>query len=176
MAYMGHLPAVIKAVSKKLRRSPRCHFRNDQRAAVLRALTGADLVRKAGLSLEEAAIRSGSCIAYVRAAVTLREADGQGWGNEAWINQVIRGEIPILQAAKLIEPQVQLIRAYKRATPTALRVFYRVTRCTSDLTTLLIDATPAERTKAAWVLGTEAVWNDMIEPLMKNVPPARPAQ
>lgn len=169
MDNMVKLPAIFKPVPKNGRRSPRRHFRDEERAAFLRAETGVGLYRKGGITLQQAADRSGSCIAYVSGGLILDEAVRNGWVLEAWVNQVRRGEIGVQKAAKLLKPAVELLRAFKSATPMALRIFYRVTRLTTELNVLIADSSPSQRTKAAEVIGIEAVWSDMIEPLTRNV-------
>src|SRR5262249_51493276 len=60
--------------SHRLRQSPRRRFRNGNRAAALRAFTGAGLYAN-GLTLACAAMCCGSCTQYVRAAVILRRSE-----------------------------------------------------------------------------------------------------
>jgi hypothetical protein len=79
------------------RRSPRRHFRNGHRAAVIRATTGAALYLDKDVStLAEAAECCGSNIQYVRAAVTLLQA------GDSLLDSVFRGSISLLVAANLV--------------------------------------------------------------------------
>jgi hypothetical protein len=169
MLNMVYLPAVIKAGFKNGQRSARCHFRNGERAALLRAITGANLYRTGKYTLEEAAVRSGSSIAYLRAALTLTEAIRLGWANDVWMNQALRGEIGVQEAVKVVEPMVRLLKAFKEATPMARRVFCQITGYSNsnDLAQHLVDSTPAERTKAAAALGVDQVWDSMVNPLLR---------
>jgi hypothetical protein len=121
------------------------------------------------LTLQQAADRSGSCPAYVSAVLLMREAVRYGWANESWVNQVRRGELGVLQAARLMKPVVELLKAFAQATPMAKRVLFQVTGLTNDLTTLMVNSPPAERTKSAWGVGLEVVWSQMIEPLTRDV-------
>jgi hypothetical protein len=169
MHKMVRLPAYYKAVSKNGRRSARRHFRSEERAAFLRAETGVGLYRKGGITLQQAADRSGSCVAYLSSALILDEAVRNGWVLEAWVSQIRRGEVAVRQGADLLKPAVKLLRAFKNATPMALRIFFRVTGYTDDLSVLLANSAPEQRTKAAKAIGMEAVWSDMIEPLTKSL-------
>jgi hypothetical protein len=171
MTKMVRLPAFRKPVSNG-RRSYRRHFRGEERAALRRAETGAELYRKANgnLSLQQAADRSGSCVAYLRAALVFHEAINNNWISSTWIGQVRRGEVGVLLAAKALEPVVALLKAFKNANPFALKTFYRVTgMAKNDLTTVLLSSTPEQRAKAAWALGLETVWQQMVEPLTREV-------
>ena len=88
--------------------------RYGERLAILRAFTGARLYRAgAGFdTLVEIAESVGSCVTYVRAAITLYEADD--------INLMIDvrlGRQSLLAAAAKARRRVKLIEAYEQASP-----------------------------------------------------------
>jgi hypothetical protein len=93
----------------------RKHQKNQrgERLAVIRALTGARLYRDGKAdTLAEAAEKVGSCVAYVRAAITLYEADD--------INLLIAvrlGCVSLLVAAAKARRRIKLIDAYEQASP-----------------------------------------------------------
>jgi hypothetical protein len=163
MAYMANLPAIIKADSNGRRRSSRCHFRNGMCCAAVRAIAAAEsYLQQEFMTLEGAAIRHGSSVAYVRAAVILLKSE-----NQQLIDQVLRGELLILEAAKLMVQFVKLVAAHRAATPANLNDFFTATGCTADLAKHLVGSLPEERTRAARVLGAELTWDQMVAPLVR---------
>jgi hypothetical protein len=99
------------------------HFRNGQCAAALRADTAARILLRQPVnagSLAEAALMTGSCPAYVGAAVVLIEAE------DASLERLVRrGQVPLLEAAATVKKRVALIRAYRNATPADLAALAR---------------------------------------------------
>jgi hypothetical protein len=125
---------------------------------------------RGGMTVKEAAIRSGSCTQYVIAAEVLLRAVRQGWANQTWINQVKRGEVPLLKAAEIVGAQVRLVDAYRTAEkshPMVLRVFFAITGCTRDLATHILGSTPEQCVKAAEKVGVNKIWDSMINPLLQ---------
>jgi hypothetical protein len=105
--------AYVKGKPKSHRsyRSPRRHFRGRERAAVIRAFTAARLyLSGTSPTLVAAATACGSCPQYVRAAVTLIEAE-----NAALVNCVLVGNVSLLEAARDAQRLAGLIKAYKTA-------------------------------------------------------------
>ena len=95
------------------RRSARRHvLDNGQRGAVLRAVTAAQLYTTGQISnFKDAAESCGSNTAYVQAAVVLRKAE-----DTRLFERVLRGDIPILQAAEMVKTRSKLIHAFRQAT------------------------------------------------------------
>ena len=103
------------------RRSPRRHFRNRQRAAVVRAVTAAR-VYASGVAptLAAAAIACGSNVAYVAAAVTLLKSE-----DGVLLDRALRGATPLLAAASEAGAVARLVSAYRGASPDDLATFTR---------------------------------------------------
>ena len=140
------------------RHSPREYTRNGICLAALRAITAAQLYRdpQNAYTLAECALRCGSCVVYVRAAIVLLEhADSK------LIDMVVYGRQHILEAAKSVEALVKLTVAYKAVAPKQALRF-----CAS--VGLLDLSTAAKRTEAASKLGVNTVWDDMVAPLVSN--------
>jgi hypothetical protein len=158
MVFMAQLSAGNTAAQRngQQRQSPRQQFRKGICTAALRAFTAGELYRdqQFQLTLAEAALRVGSNIAYVRAAIILLEH-----GDPVLINRVLYGKCNILEAAASVAVVVKLVTAFKLATSENLATFSAISGM-ADL------STSAKRTAAANRLGTETVWNDMIAPLM----------
>jgi hypothetical protein len=92
-------------------RSSRRHFRNGQRAAVLRAVTGARLyIGKAAPTLASAAACVGSNAAYVEAAIVLLRAE-----DPTLLDRALRGHVPLRAAAKQARCLVDLVTTYREA-------------------------------------------------------------
>jgi hypothetical protein len=108
---MRHSMAVNGGASRASYRKSRRLMRDGVCAAALRAVTGAR-VYKAGeaKTLPKAAAMSGSCPAYVQAALVLIEAD-----NHTLIDQVLTGRLPILAAARQVKQLSKLVDAYRAA-------------------------------------------------------------
>src|SRR5262249_21025287 len=138
------------------RRSPRQHFRNGLCLAPLRAITGAEIYRdkSKGLTLGGAALRVGSSVHYIRAAIVLLEH-----GDQKLIDRVLQSECSILAAAASVEVLMKLVSAFKTASPEIRAGFFAATG-TADL------SSPVKRMEAATKLGPETVWDDMIVPLV----------
>jgi hypothetical protein len=158
MVFMACLPDRNRSGSRhgQHRHSPREHFRGNVCVAALRAFTGAELHRddELDLTLREAAMRCGSNIRYVRAAIILLEH-----GDQNLIDQVLHGERNILAAAASVAVVVKLVTAFKAATSENLASFSAITGM-ADL------STSAKRTAAASKIGPAVVWDDMISPLL----------
>jgi len=147
------------------RQSSRRYFRCGVCAAALRAMTAARVYLSEGgnISLVEAAARHGTCVAYVQAGVTLIKA-----GDQFLIHRVMRGDIPILKAAKTVEPLVQMLDGYSKATPENKGAFFTATGCTDDLGLHLAASSATERTEGAKRFGNaEALWEQMVLPLVQ---------
>ncbi len=99
--------------TRRRRQSARRHFRSGQRAAALRALTGAKLYLSGTVStLAAAAASCGSNIIYIQAAITLIKSEDQ-----ALLNRVLAGTVPLLAAAAQVQRVAQLVAAYRGALP-----------------------------------------------------------
>jgi hypothetical protein len=120
------------------RHSPREHLRNGMCLAALRGFTAAKLYRapENELTLGEAALRCGSCLHYVQAALVLFEH-----ADPALIDRVIRGKVNILTAAESVKAEVKLTAAFRAASPQV-------------------------RIAAAAKIGVDVLWDGMIEPLI----------
>ncbi len=93
------------------RQSARRRFRHGQRAAAVRAFTGARLYLHCAVPTLAAAVDStGSCPAYIQAAIILLKAD-----NASLTAEVLAGRVAILQAAAQVRRVVDLVTAYKLA-------------------------------------------------------------
>jgi hypothetical protein len=106
--------------SARLRQSPRRHFRNGRRAAVVRACTAARLyLDKQVPSLAAAAEAAGSNPLYVRAAVDLLKAD-----DPAPLADAMSGGISLAEAAyrawlqrELAASVAEAVMSWRRWTP-----------------------------------------------------------
>jgi hypothetical protein len=98
------------------RHHPYEHKRNGVCLAALRAFTAAQLylAPENTFGLAECALRCGSGVAYVRAAIVLLEH-----ADLALIDAVVYGRINILVAAKPIAAETKLIAAFTAASPKA---------------------------------------------------------
>jgi hypothetical protein len=148
------------------RRSPHAQIRDGVRVANLKALTAGEfylgkVARKESVTLREAALRHGTNVAYLRAAITVIKARDQ-----EWIDRLLRGDgYPIVAAAKFLEPQVKAIEALKAAGSANLRAIYASTGFTNKLAKLLADSPPAARTSAARYFGRpDVIWDEMVVP------------
>ena len=154
--HMGRLPALNRAGPRngQHRHSPREHFRGEICLAAFRAFTAAEFIiaMKLGLTLREAAMRCGSNIRYVRAAIILLEH-----GDQNLIDQVLHGERNILVAAASVQGLVKLIALFKTVSAETRAAFHSATGSV-DL------STPAARTAAAGMFDPETIWEDMVLP------------
>jgi hypothetical protein len=145
------------------RRSSRRHFRCGVCAAALRAVSAAQTYLGEGITLEEAAARHGSGVAYLRAAITLIKS-----ADEGLINAVLAGDIPIMAAAKTVAPLVTLLTGYAKASSKVKDAFFAATGCTNDLGLHLAASSATERTVGAKRFGdAEALWTEMVLPLVQ---------
>jgi hypothetical protein len=157
--HMAAIPGFFKSgLHTGRRRSPRQHVRDGICLAALRAFTGGEIyrARPKGLTLREVALRVGSGIHYVRAAVVLLDH-----GDQVLISQVLRGKCSIVTAAASVEALVKLVSTFKTATPETRAAFFAAT-ATADL------SSAAKRTEAASKLGPEVIWDEMVMPLISN--------
>jgi hypothetical protein len=109
----GFLKATTKR-PRRIRQSSKRHFRDNQRAAAVRAYTGACLHLGIPIhrpsSESKAAIMTGSSQVYVAALVVLiRSEDG------SLLRKVMCGDTPILQAAAIVRTRSKLIAAFRKA-------------------------------------------------------------
>jgi hypothetical protein len=164
MEHVASLPVIVKTTgSNGHRQSSRCHFRLGVCAAALRAVTAGQVYLTKDISLEEVAARHGSNVQYVRAAITLLKS-----GDQRLIEAVMRGDTPILTAAKAVVPLVMLLTGYEQASPKARDDFFAATGCTNDLGKHLAASSAAERTEGAVRFGdAEVIWNEMVLPLVR---------
>jgi len=96
---------------KKKYRLRHRRMRAGQCAAARRALTAAQFYLDHRFpSLAVAALCHSSCVAYVRAAVTLLKSE-----NLVLLERVLRGHIPLLAAAKQVKQVAALVDAYRTA-------------------------------------------------------------
>jgi hypothetical protein len=103
-------------------RSPRRHFRQRERAAVRRALTGASLYldRKVP-TLTAAAMACGSNAPYIRSAIVLLKTE-----NFTLVDRVLAGHVPLMAAAREARPLAELVGAYRSAAAEDHVAFARV--------------------------------------------------
>ena len=142
------------------RRSPHAQIRNGVRVANLKALTAGEFYLANTVTLQEAALRHGTNVAYLRAAITVIKANDLDW-----VDRLLHGRCRILAAAKFLEPQVKAIEALKAAGSANLRAIYAATGFTNKLAKLLADSPPAERTSAARDFGhPDLIWDEMVVP------------
>jgi hypothetical protein len=106
---------IFPASQRQQRRASRARWRNGKNLAVLRAFTAAKIHRGEPierLPLEDAAARTGSSYGYSWAADVLLTAK-----NTELVEQVIRGEIPLVLAAEKMGRRARLISALSEASP-----------------------------------------------------------
>ena len=83
------------------RRRQSARYRNGERTSVVRALTGARLYLNIATpppTVAEAAVKTGSNPAYVKAAVTLLQSE-----DAELIDKVVRGRVPLMKAAATVQ-------------------------------------------------------------------------
>jgi hypothetical protein len=155
--------------SGKPRQSPHAQVRYGVRVANLKALTAAEfylnkVANKEPVTLKETALRHGTNVVYLRAAITVLKAT-----DPFWIDCLLDDDdgCPILELAKLLAPQVKVIEALKAANPANLQAIYTATGFTNELAKLLAKSSSTERTDAARAFGhVDAIWADMVDPLI----------
>jgi hypothetical protein len=98
------------------RHHAREHMRGGRRCAVMRSITAAELYLAPGnaFDLAECALRCGTGVRYVRAAIALLKH-----GDAGLLNAVIHGQVGILVAAKPIKAEMRLVAAFQAAPPRA---------------------------------------------------------
>jgi len=118
-----NLPVKLNGNGRSRRyHSSRRLFRNQQRAAVIRAVTGAKIYLDGTLpTLAAAAIASGSNAHYVGAAVTLLKSE-----NSTLLSRALRGAMPLLAAANEAKRVARLVSAYRAASADDLAMFTRI--------------------------------------------------
>jgi hypothetical protein len=100
-----------KLKPKKRYRARYRRLRDGHRLAALRAVTAAHgYLNGQFSSLATAALYCGSCRAYVRAATVLLRAE-----NLVMVEQVSRGQMPLLAAARQLKQIANLVNAYRTA-------------------------------------------------------------
>jgi hypothetical protein len=131
--------------SVRRRQSPRRHFRNGHRAAVVRATTGARLyLDKAVPSLAAAAESCGSNVQYIQAAVALLQAN-----DPSLLNLAMAGWVSLIRAAN----QARLRRKMERVTVDEAVASWRVW-------------TPEQRAEFGRGAGVADVWDHAIAPVL----------
>ena len=112
-------------------------FRHGQRAAALRAQTGARLYLQGAVpSLVAAAEACGSNPRYVEAAVIVLRSE-----DTVLLNHVLSGTVPLLEAAKGAKRVANLVAAFRAASPT-------------------------DCSHVGSIVGVTAVWDSMISPII----------
>jgi len=138
---------LFKSPRRRRQQSARRHFlHSGGRAAARRALTGARLyLTKQVSSYRAAAECCGSNHRYVKAAVTLCRAE-----NSTLQGRVLRGWIPLTEAARQVEQVAALVRAYRVAsTADCIEFVKAVGGPTILFDTLLVPAINAAETAVA---------------------------
>jgi hypothetical protein len=155
---MLYMASKLSGFNKPVRRSPREHIRDGVCLAALRAFTGVELYRekRRKLTLSEVALRVGSNVHYIRAALVLFQH-----GDQDLIDRVLTGKCLILAAAARVTPLVRLLAAFRSASPKTLESFHNITG-TVDL------STTEKRTAAAGRFTPEIWWEDVVLPSLAN--------
>jgi hypothetical protein len=136
-AIAGDVVAPLGKRCRRYRARGRRHLDNGENAAARRAFTGATLYLQGAVpSLIAAADASGSNPAYVKAMVILLRSE-----DSRLLRHALRGNVPLLIAAKRAKPVADLVTAFRAAGPT-------------DLST------------AGSIVGSAAVWDGMISPII----------
>jgi hypothetical protein len=96
-------------------------IRNGQCVAALRALNAAEGYLTGRFpTLQAAAICCGSCVAYVRAAITILKAD-----DAKLVRRVLRGDEPLLRASAAVTNAVILAETFHKASVAERELFGR---------------------------------------------------
>jgi hypothetical protein len=123
-------------ITRRKRQSARRQFKNGRRNAVVRALTGAQLVRsKIVPTIAAAAERTGTSRAYVEAALAILAAE-----NTSLVADVINGKVPLLAAAREVKRLGTLVSAYRAASAADRVAFARAVGPTVLFDTSLVPA------------------------------------
>jgi hypothetical protein len=87
-------------------------------------------------------------------------------GNTALYNAVLRADAPIRESAKLVENAAKVITAFSKCSGLERELIRRATGATNDPVTMLLNLSPDQLVATSKALGTDWVWNNMIEPAM----------
>jgi|SRR6516165_9378485 hypothetical protein len=131
-----------RRIPKKLNRTRRrrAQVRHGVHVANAKAVTAArfylnEIANKERVTLAEAALRHGTSVRYVEAAVLLLMS-----GDQRLLDRVEHGRVSLLPVARLLKPVIRLAEA-------------------------LANATSTQRTAAARAFGhPDLLWDDMVEP------------
>jgi len=133
---------------RRQRASARRHFRHGWCTAAARAFTGAELyLNKTALSLAEAAVRCGSNVHYVRAAIALIKDEPDSRSRAL----VLTGHVPMLAAANQV-------RRRQKAEPVTVE----------DMVATWRSWTPGQRAKFGRSVGVGEVWDHAIVPVISE--------
>jgi hypothetical protein len=108
----GFLKATTKR-PRRIRQSSKRHFRDNQRAAAVRACTAARLYLGIPIppaTITQAAVMAGCSRPYVMAMVAILKSED--WST---FNKAMRGDLPILQAAAIVRTRSRLVDAFRKA-------------------------------------------------------------
>jgi hypothetical protein len=131
---------------RRQRASARRHFRNGYRAAAARAFTAAELyLNKTAPTLAAAAIRCGSSLGYLQAALVLLK------DQTASIDPVLVGDVPLLEAAH----QVRRRQKAERIT-------------VEEMTTAWRSWSPGQRARFGREVGISDLWDHSIVPTISE--------
>jgi hypothetical protein len=118
------------------RRQSGPRFRDGYCTAAIRALTGAGLVISGKApSYRVAALRCGSTVSYIAAAVTILRAE-----NRTLLAKVAKGEVALLAAAREVKRLGALVTAYRQASAADRVAFAKAVGPTVLFDTTLIPA------------------------------------
>src|SRR5262249_17286552 len=99
---MALFPTAPDKATPRARQSRLARFRHGVCRRAVRALTGAELYLRGGITLLQAALSVGSNHHYVAAGIVLIKS-----GDVSLIEKVVRGDVSILAAAKMVQGPVQ---------------------------------------------------------------------
>lgn len=123
-------------------------MRNGCCVAALRALNAAEGYLQGRFpTLQVAALCNGSCIAYVRAGVTVLKAD-----DPKLVTRVLRGREPLLKAAASVANAVIMVETFRKASGTERQMFGRMagpTEVFDDTVATALDPAPPPFAAAA---------------------------
>ena len=139
----------------------RHQIHNHRRRTALKGDTAVMLV-ESGMSVAEAVERCSTTTNDYSAMKALKES-----GNVALYNHVLKGNEPVRAAGKRVANAAAAITAFKNCSALERELFRIATGATADLVTLLRNSTSDQLVAASRALGSEWVWNEMIEPAME---------
>ena len=154
-------PKFTNGHGNRHQRRRQARIRNGLRRAAMRADTGACLVEREGLSVADAAVRCGSCPPYVAAMLIIRAS-----GHSMLRDRVLRGEEPVLEAAKAVENVAKAIPAYRKFSPLERELFRMATGATADLAKHLRNSTSEQLVATTKAVTPEWIFDRMIAPSM----------